>query len=115
MINGAEPFNRPLITQIIATIFFKPGRSRPSIAAQHTSRFRSSVHLAPHELEIPEPMLALACALVCFLALADWTSGMCKEASDYNITEAEKEYKKVLSFLDRVKKASLQMYHQVMH
>lgn len=62
-IDGSRPFDLDIITAALSS-FFRNKKKTPSYASVYAHQFKSSVHLAPHQKEIPEPMLALACAAV---------------------------------------------------
>ena len=59
--------DKPIIGNVIRDTYFEPdGRRRPSLAASHAELFTSSDYYNPHEKEVPEAMVALACAAVRF-------------------------------------------------
>ena len=67
---GGCPFTRPLFVALMRKAFFQGGaRGKGSIASSNYKRFISSDCLKPNELEIPEPMVALAAAAVSSLCI----------------------------------------------
>ena len=124
-----RPFDTEIIAAIIAKFYFDGPKS---VAAQNRERFTSSVREKPHELEIPEAMLGMACAAVgtgafeneetvltflpqIGLALGDWESGTFTQARDFNIGDAEVLYSAAINEMHRIRKQSPVMYHRVMH
>ena len=60
-LNFNQPFDIPIIHNILASRFFDGPKS---LAVQNRSRLKSSAPHKPHELEIPEGMLILTLILV---------------------------------------------------
>ena len=63
-VDGSRPFNRPIFIDMIKKIAFASTQKKRSIASKFSDRFTSSSHLKPHEMEMPEAIVALSCAVV---------------------------------------------------
>lgn len=64
----SEPFGCRIIREIISKEFF---RGPSSIAAQNQGLFRSSDPNKADELEVPKPMVAVACVAVCWCSFSN--------------------------------------------
>lgn len=128
-----RPFSGPGIPDVLRALFF--GESQPfKIGTQNLGTFTSSLPTAPHELEIPDAMLALAVNAVrtsprvcCYVSssvlqihsvLIDHINPATADGdriSEFSVTTLHNAYKSNMIILANLRITALGTYHALMH
>ncbi|KAI0822879.1 hypothetical protein BC628DRAFT_1421287 [Trametes gibbosa] len=113
--NYSRPFTGMGLVDVVRTTFF--GDANPyKIGHLNISKFTSSLPSAPHELEIPVTMLAMAATAINYVLIdhvnASTTSTAASEFAGPALGNAFKAY---MSILVKLRIASPQAYHKLLH
>ncbi|KIP03194.1 hypothetical protein PHLGIDRAFT_16025 [Phlebiopsis gigantea 11061_1 CR5-6] len=112
--DGAYILDRPIIGDIIKVVYFVGDKNgRNSLASEFPNRFQSSDHYKQHEKELPDAMVALACAGISE-ALRNWSTGE-RVPVKVNSTTAEEQYTVCMHVLGELRHDRPTRYHEVMH
>ncbi|KAI0630882.1 hypothetical protein C8Q77DRAFT_1211794 [Trametes polyzona] len=116
----AQPFGAAGIIDVIRAAFF--GDSHPyKLGAQNIAKFTSSLPSAPHELEIPDAMLAIAATAIHSVLIdhsfktAETTTGGRASSSDFAGPTLDSVFKAYMAILANLRKAAPNTYHALMH
>ncbi|KIP01320.1 hypothetical protein PHLGIDRAFT_17278, partial [Phlebiopsis gigantea 11061_1 CR5-6] len=104
----------PILGQVIQKAWFTvDGHGHPSLASQYADLFTSSDYYKPHEKEIPDVMVGMACAGISE-ALRCWSTGEHKVVS-VSTSAAEGQYDTCMHLLAELRETSPVCYHRVKH